>query len=710
MRAVSGQGVLLGLLACTATFGWADAGGQVRSFRADILPILTKAGCNAGACHGAATGQGGFKLSLLGYDPEEDYARITREWAGRRIDVRRPESSLVLAKPSGQIEHEGGRKLPRQSDGYAVLRDWIALGAPLGNPEFFVRSIEVEPREIEFSNTRSNQAMKVTAVMSDLSRRDVTTLALFNSNDDGLAEVSRHGVVTARGRGLTSIMVRYGGEVAAARVSYPFSERRGGARDFPVWNEIDEHIGAELHRMGLAASPLSRPGEFLRRVYLDVTGRLPEPHETREFLSQPDSPERRRQVVDRLLRAEAFTDFWTLKFADLLLLGGKPEHAQAYHRWLRQQIATRAPLDAIVRELMTAEGRLADRGPANFATLAVDARDWSEHAARMFLGLQIGCARCHAHPSDRWTQMDYHQFAAFFARVNREGETVAVASRGEVDHPKTGKPVIPSPLGVRPDATNLVEDRRQALAGWITHADNPWFARSWANRVWKHLLGRGLVEPVDDLRPTNPPTHPALLDALARELTKSGFDLRHLIRFIASSRTYQLSARPAGNNAADGRLYSHALMKELSAPVFADVVAQVTGVPDTFEGYPEGTRAVQLISPSVPSAALDVLGRCARKRSCETGASGSAGLAQALHLINGSTINGKLRSGLVESALSMDPGVWVHSLYERALARAPEEQEAGAWVRLLRDASDRRSAAEDLVWALLNSREFGINQ
>ncbi len=678
-------------------------------FRTGILPVLTKAGCNAGACHGAATGQGGFKLSLLGYDPEEDFERITRELGSRRVEVAHPEESLVLRKPSGQLEHEGGRKLRRDSNGYALVRDWIAAGAPYGPRDLQVTGISVEPSDNLLHGTNLTKQLRVTASLSDSSRQDVTDLSLYTSNDDAIAEVSKTGEVTTVGRGLTSIMVRYSGQVAAARIAVPLGDAKIGMDDFPARNYIDEHVGRELSRLHVPASPLSDDAEFLRRVHLDVTGRLPTPEATRLFLAEPSSAQKRQRATDELLRSDAFVDFWTMKLADLLLLNGRGDTAAAYHAWLREQVATNAAFDRITRALLTSSGDLARVGSANFMTLASDPRDLSEHAGRIFLGAQIACARCHSHPSDRWTQEDYHRFAAYFARITREGGAVQISTRGEVDHPKTGKPLSPKPLGApsRPQIGDV--DRRVELAGWLTAPDNPLFTRTIVNRVWKHLLGRGLVEPVDDLRPTNPPTHPELLDALAADFVAHDFDLRQLIRTIVSSRTYQLTSRTRGVNRMDSRLYSHAYLKELPAPVFADAVAQVTGVPDLFEGCPEGTRAVQLISPATPSPALDVLGRCLRKRPCDGSAQTGGGLAEALHLINGSTINGKLRGGVIEELKGRSSREIVEELYRRVLTRPPAQDELAEWEPLLASGPDRTEAVQDLLWTLLNSREFALN-
>ncbi len=685
------------------------AGLEAAPFRTSILPILTKAGCNAGACHGAATGQGGFRLSLLGYDPVQDHENLTRELGGRRIDVTQPEASLILRKASGQVEHEGGRKLRRDSRGYDLLKAWIAAGAPYGSPDLQVARIDVEPDDTLLEGTNRTVALRTKAFLSDGTSQDVTEIALYTSNDDAIAEVSKTGLVTSVGRGLASIMVRHSGQVAAARVAVPLGESLAPTPEWTPLSFIDKHLFAELARMRVPASPMSGDAEFLRRAHLDLTGLLPRPEVARSFLSSPPSVAKRLSVINELVDSESFIDFWTMKLADLFLLNGKSEPADAYYSWLRGQVASRVPYDQLVRALLTAKGELTKVGPANFSTLANDPRDFSEHVARMFLGSQVACARCHAHPSDRWTQEDYHQFAAYFARLRHEDGLVQIAARGEVDHPKTGKPVSPKPLGGSAAIPDPAADRRAALAEWMISPDNSRFSSAFVNRVWKHLFGRGLVEPVDDMRPTNPPTHPELLEALAADFSKHRYDLRHLIREIVSSRAYQLTSATRGVNRWDDRLYSHAYAKELPAAVFADAVAQVTGVPDTFEGYPAGTRAVQLFTPATISPELDVLGRCLRKGPCDGSAGGGGGLARALHLINGSTINDKLTGGIMESLRDLPSGDVVEELYCRALTRPPRPEEYDEWKGVLDQAPERFEAAQDLLWTLLNSREFGMN-
>lgn len=703
---------LVSLLAAFCATGAASA-TERPDFPTRILPILTKAGCNSGVCHGAAVGQGGFKLSLLGYDAVQDHANLTRELGGRRLDVEAPESSLFFRKGTGQLDHDGGRKIKRGSDAERTLLAWIAAGAPFGPADLRVTKIKVDPADWLLHAPGRTVQLRVVAELSDGRSEDVTALALYSSNDDAVADADKTGLVTSRDRGLTSVMVRYSGQAVAARIAVPFGDTDVAATDFKARSFIDEQVLAELRRLRLPPSPPSDDAEFFRRVHLDLIGRLPEPEETRAFLDEPLSDEKRQRVIGSLLAREEFVDFWTMKFGDWLLVGGKRGSEAAtrtYHEWVRAQLASNRPLDGMVRDLLLAQGEVTQNGPANFFSLATDPRDLGEQVSSIFLGTQIACARCHAHPADRWTQDDYHAFAAYFARVAKHGDTLTVSNRGEVEHPKTGRPVAPRPLGgvaARQDDA----DRRMGLAAWLASPDNPLFMRNVVNRVWKHLLGRGLVEPVDDLRPTNPAANPALLDALATQFAQHHFDLRWLVGEIAASRTYQLTSRTTGGNRRDDRLFSHACLKPLPAQVFADVVAQVTGITDKFPGRPDGTRAVQLAGAGTPSYALDVLGRCQRERSCETPGRAGGGLAQSLHLINGPTINDKLRGGTLTRLLGV--GIsnreLIDELYLRALSRPATTAEQGAWAPRLAQAADRTVAAEDLLWALLNSREFAFN-
>jgi hypothetical protein len=707
MKLLWGNGLVVAALQVACVCACASEPG----FPTRALPILTKAGCNAGACHGAATGQAGFKLSLLGYDPKADYDALTRELSGRRIDLASPADSLILRKATRGIRHKGGQRIDVDSDDYRTLTAWIEAGAPYGPMELRVARLDVSPSDVLLARPGESVRLKVTATLSDGRREDVTGHALYDSNDEGVVEADEGGTLTAVRRGPAAVMVRYGGQVAAVRVASPFREAEVPATALTPHNFIDEKVLAELRRLRVPPARASDDSEFLRRVHLDVVGRLPTAARSRAFLADGD-PGKRLRLIDELVRGDDFTDLWTLRLADLLLIDSKrlgPAPARAYHAWLRQQVARNTPLDRLVRELMTASGDPAKDAPANFHRLTQDPRDMGEYVGGAFLGIRIACARCHAHPFDAWTQDDYYGFAAYFARVAQEGGRVVMSDRGEVQHPRTQQDVAPRPLGggapVSPHG-----DRLTSLAQWITSPSNPYFARCTVNRVWKHLMGRGIVEPVDDLRATNPPSNPGLLDALAADFVASGYDLRHLVKTIVASDAYQLSSAATDDNRLDDRLFSHAYPRALCAQVLADAVAQASGVMDEYAGYAAGTRAVQLIDARTPSEALDVLGRCTRDLSCEPqGRVG--GVSQALHLMNGSTVNAKMRGGVVDQMIREGLGdrQIVQELFLRTLCRAPDTRERTFCERALHDAAEKRDGVEDLLWTLLNSREFAYN-
>lgn len=682
------------------------------SFGTRILPLLTKAGCNTGECHGAAIGAGGFRLSLLGYDPATDYRHITRERNARRIDLVRPEDSLLLRKPTKQTPHEGGRVFKADSSTYRELRDWLAAGAPEGDPRLTTVSILPDPTEIRLPEIGQTATISVNAVLSDGSRRDVTHLTLFDSDDDGLAVVDDHGRVEVLARGTTSIMIRHGGQVAAVRVGVPF-QAASIPPDLPVRNFIDRHVAEHLARWHLVASPVCEPEVFFRRAHLDLIGRLPEPAAIESFLAATDTPQHRDKVIHELLHRDAFTDFWTLKLGDLLLINPKkqgPDGSRAYHNWLRQQIAANRPIDELVTALLTASGEIAGNGPANFYKLASDPRDMGEYVSRAFLGMRVACARCHNHPFDRWSTRDYHEFAAFFAHTVVENNRVIVKDRGEVRHPKDQSIARPRPLGGRLLEFEGTADRRTALADWLTAPDNPWFARAFVNRVWKELLGRGIIDPVDDVRITNPPANPALLDALTADFIRHGFDLRQLVGTIARSATYQLSSQANETNRADQRFFSHALRKPLRGQVLADAVTSAIGTPEHFSDHPEVSWSTELPDVTAESRTLDVFGRCPRTDGCEAGNNFGGGLTQALHLINSDAINSRLHQGVVrELVRTMSDEDVIEVLYLRTLSRPPTRNESARWKSLFRNSHDRAAFYEDLIWALMNSREFTFN-
>jgi hypothetical protein len=674
------------------------------NFATQILPILTKSGCNTGACHGAATGQGGFSLSLLGYDAEHDHAVITRELAGRRVDLADPARSLLLRKATRTIKHKGGRKVALDSANYATLRQWIADGAPAGAANLAVTSLNVVPSDLLLKEPGDSMPLRIIAQYSDGAHSDVTSLALYDSQDDAVAEVSDAGVVKMLRRGAGAVMIRFGGQVAAVRVAVPFQADET-ALEFTPANFIDEHVAAELRRLHLPASLFSSASTFLRRVHLDVAGRLPTEAEARAFLAKPDTTGAREAVIKRLIGSEEFADLWTMRLADVLLISSKkqgPEGAQVYHDWLREQIGRNVPMNDVVKALLTAQGDSTRDGPANFYRLSTDPRDMGEFVSRSLFGVRLACARCHHHPFDRWSMEDYYSFAGWFTQTSFEGSRIVLKDRGEVEHPKTRKPMLPRTLGESALA-DLPFDRRTLFADWAVAGDNPFFARTLVNRVWKHLMGRGLVEPVDDLRASNPASMPALLDALAADFVKHDYDLRHLVRVIVTSRAYQLSSTSSGANRLDDRFCSHTRVKPLTGPVLVDTLSQAMGS----RFVPGEVRAVQMHDPSVESYTLDVLGRCPRTDECGNTALFGGGMSQALHLLNGEDFNRSLRKS-VALRKNDDVATMIESFYLRSLSRMPTDEERAHWLAQAAKGKDPAAFGEDLLWALLNSREFAF--
>jgi hypothetical protein len=694
-------------------------------FITDVLPVITKVGCNQGACHGAGAGKGGFKLSLLGYDPDADYATITRGAEARRVTPAQPENSLLLRKPTFTVSHRGGQVIKVGSPQYRLLRDWIAKGLPAPSPtEPRVTRLEVIPpvRTVAIGDT---QRFIVYARYSDGTQRDVTGQTAFTSSEGTVAAVTPNGDAKVVGRGEAAVLVRYAGLVATARIASPFGPPRslaaspaskgGSARNGST--QIDALVAQKLAALGLQPSPRSSDSDFLRRVYLDVIGLLPTPDEARAFLASRD-PQKRDKLIDALLDRPEYVDFWTLKWGDILrcsrdLLSDRGMYA--FNHWIRRSVAENKPWDQFTRELLLARGSVFVDGPANFIRSASTPEAMAENTSQVFLGVRIQCARCHNHPYEKWTQNQYYQMAAFFARVkSKNGDSpderiLYTSTRGDERHPKTHKLVTPTALDAAPIPVDFTGDRRQALADWITSPQNPFFAHVLVNRLWRHFMGRGLVEPVDDLRVTNPPSNPALFDWLAADFTRHGYDVKYLMRTILRSQTYQRSAEPKGNNARDDRFYAHFLFKRLGAEQLMDALAAATGVNEKFDGYPTGTRAAALPDTGVSSYFLDLFGRPARKVTCECERTDAPNLGQVLHLMNGKDITDRLTSktGRISQLLDAkrpDSEV-IDELYLATVSRFPTKQEKHAALQVFA-AGDRRHTAEDLLWALLNTKEF----
>ena len=729
--------LLAGLVAWSARSAMAGTGNPEPSFRRDILQVLSKSGCNAGPCHGNANGKGGFKLSLRGEDPAADFTALVLEQSGRRLQPLRPEDSLLLLKATGTLAHEGGRRFGTNAWEYERLRAWIAGGASDDGPSAAqpVR-LEVTPQERFAVEPVDHVDIRAVAVFPDGSRRDVTTEAVYESSDPRVT-VRPDGRVDRAGFGETVLLVRYLGQQAPARIAF-VPARPGFAWKGPrPANYIDREIFAKLERLRMNPSPVCSDSVFVRRAFLDLLGALPTAEEARAFVSDR-SRQKRAALVDRLLERPEFADFQALKWADLLRVEERTldrKGMSVFQRWIRDSFAANRPLDVFARDLLAARGSTYANPAANFYRASRTPVERATAVGQVFLGTRLTCAQCHNHPFDRWTQDDYHDWAAVFGRVGFKvlrndrrdendahefvGEQVVyVAASGNVDNPRTGKPAVPRWLG---SGTPLGEgdplDGLDRLAKWVTSPTNRVFARVQANRVWSQLMGRGLVDPVDDFRATNPPTHPALLEALADDLVKHRFDLRHLIRRIMASRTYQLESLPNEGNADDVLNHSHAVLRRLGAEVLLDAQHRVAGVPFESPDWPDRTSAV-----SLPGGAqireyrkndsdrfLDAFGKPPRVLTCDCERTDAVTLSQTLQLISGPVVNRLLSSP--ENRLSRmaasgrPPAELVTELYWTALTRDPSPSELERSLTLV-SAGDRRAGLEDVAWSLINSKEF----
>ena len=703
------------------------------SFRNHVIPVLTKAGCNSGACHGAAAGKNGFALTLRGYDPAADYDVITRQAAGRRVNKLEPARSLLLLKPTETVPHMGGKRFAVGSPEYDVLSGWIASGLPApGDADPRLVALDVRPGDRTLA-AGDTLRLSVTARYSDGTSEDVTRWTRFASADETVAHVDDEGLVSIKGPGETAVSASFLTGVALTRLRAPFgtvpdAAFAGAARA----NRVDDLVLDKLRTLGIVPSPPAGDAAFLRRAYLDAAGILPTREEVEAFLSDA-SPDKRARLVDRLLERPEFVDYWAYKWSDLLLVSSRslgPNNVRAFYGWIRDAVARNTPWDRFVYELTTATGRTDEVGAANYFLIHRSPIDLAENYTQAFLGLTLTCARCHNHPMEKWTQVEYYAFANLFARVSTKQigssagkpdvATVFSAASGDILHPRLGVALPPRPLDAEPLPAGAEKDRREYLAEWLTGPDNEQFARTLVNRVWANFMGRGLVHPVDDLRFTNPASNEPLLEALSRQFVEDGFDVKALIRRIMTSATYQRSSRVVEGNEKDARFYSHYLPRRLPAEVILDAFSQVTGVPEAFEGYPAGTRALQLPDTRVDSYFLTVFGRPARIVTSAAERMQDPTLPQALHAINGDTLNRKLRAdgGLVARLVSGDhsDAEIVEALYLSALSRPPAAHERQALLAKMQAATSRtpgpagrRALVEDLAWALLTSTEFLFN-
>jgi hypothetical protein len=733
------------ILTTFAAVGFATPShAQSVSFRNEVMAVLSRGGCNQGACHGNQNGKNGFKLSLRGQDPEFDFNALTRDTLGRRTDRLNPIESLLLTKPTATVPHEGGKRFGIESPEYDILRRWVVGGLrPDADDAPRLVRLEVSPAKQVLVEPDVSTALKVTAHFSDGRSHDVTRLSVFDPSNL-VARVAPDGSVERLQTGETAILVRYLDRQVTAQLACVAARPGFVWQEPPVANDIDKNVFAKLKTLRTQPSELCSDSVFLRRAYLDTLGLLPTADEARRFLAD-NRPDKRVRLIDELLERPEFADFWALKWSDLLRNEEKAldrKGVALFHDWIRRSILENKPLNEFARELIAARGSSYSNPAANYYRALRDPQTRAEATAQVFLGVRLQCARCHNHPFERWTQNDYHSLAAFFCRVdyrilenNRkdkldkhefDGEQIIYQDReGEVTHPRSHEVLKPHFLGEQtadfaPDA-----DRLEALAEWVARPDNPFFARAQVNRIWAHLLGRGIVDPIDDFRASNPPVNEALLDALSRDFVKHKFDLKYLVRTIMNSRTYQLSAVPNETNRDDETNFSHAQVRSLQAEQLYDALTQVIGVESKFPGFPAGTRAGQLPGVTISSERrkrvvsdmdkfMTAFGKPVRSLSCECERSDDTTLNQAFQLITGELLNKMLaepdnRLGRLLSKGKTNDEL-LDELYLAALSRPPSQKERLKALQLIERAKDRRTALEDVLWGLVNAKEFLLRQ
>ncbi|MBT4693408.1 MAG: DUF1553 domain-containing protein [Planctomycetaceae bacterium] len=689
------------------------------SFRRDIQPILTKAACNSGGCHGKADGQNGFQLSLFGFDDEFDFAAVVKAARGRRVNVAAPATSLFLRKATGDLPHGGGRKIEFGGLWYARVLRWLREGAVLDEPhEFETTRIEIFPGTANMLPD-SGQQLQVFVVDSDGTRRCVTREAEFISNATDVAEVGSDGLVqVSTVPGEAAILARYRGQVSVARVRLPQS---GDIQRPMLTNPIDTLVWDRFSLLGIQPSELVDDGNFLRRVYLDSIGTLPTVAEARGFLGD-SAPDKREKLIEYLLSRGEYADFWAMKWADILRVDRERIQSNgtiAMTRWLRSQFANNRPYDEFVTDIITATGSTVSESPAAFYVVHNDAEKLARSISQAFLGVRIECAQCHHHPFEKWGQRDYYAFAGFFTGVTQKkmgalAQKIIEGPGQDLTHPRTLQIVPAAGLGATPVVVDEGSSRRLELAEWMTQPVNPFLARMFVNRLWAHYFGRGLADPIDDMRSTNPASNEPLLNMLAERFIENDFDIKKITKFILTSRVYQLSAEVNQSNEFDQQNFSHASWKAMSAEVLLDAISQATGVDESFNGWPEGYRAVQIWDNRMPSYFFRIFGKPQRVSVCECERGTEPSIAQALHLMNAPETMAKLRSRfgavrrLVESNLS-EVDI-VDELYLSTLSRFPVAEERELMVSVFADPStSRQTAVEDILWTLINTREFVFN-
>jgi len=691
------------------------------SFQLDVMPIFMRGGCNTGSCHGAARGKDGFRLSLFGFDPQGDYYRLTREIGTRRINLASPADSLLIEKVIGAVPHTGGKRFEADSQYCQTLLRWLEDGARNDEkPPPAVVGVDLYPPAAVLEGEAATQQFIARARYADGTDRDITSLATFMSNNDNSAKVSPDGLVTAAVRGEAFLMARFETHTVGNQVLVLPQDLQYTAPPISG-NYIDRLVGEKLKKLRILPSELCSDEAFLRRATIDITGLLPTEEEYREFVAD-QAGDKRARLIDRLLERKEFAEIWAMKWAELLMIKTTNQVSNKtsflYYTWLADRITGGVPLDKIVRELLSATGGTLKNPPAAYFHVERDTLKTAENVAQVFCGIRTQCAQCHNHPFDRWTMDDYYSFAAFFAQIGRKtGEDyreVIVYDRGggEVRNPVSGKTMPPKFLGGDSPQVPAGTDRRQLLAEWLTSPDNPYFATNVANRIWAHYFGAGIIEPVDDIRISNPPSNPELFARLGEKLTEYKFDFKRLVRDICNSQAYQRSGERNESNAADERNFAHAAARRIPAEQLLDCIGEATAAPDKFPGLPLGARAVQIADGRTANYFLTTFGRAARDTVCACEAKTEPTLSQALHMLNGNTIQNKVQSGgLMKKLLAekKEPPEIIDSLYIRCLTRRPTAEEKERLLSVVKAAPSAQQGLEDVFWAVLNSREFLFN-
>jgi hypothetical protein len=712
-------------LAVLAALAGSDAradGPAPVDFRTDVIAALSRAGCNQGSCHGSPQGKNGFRLSLRGFDPDLDLYTLTRAERGRRVDRLRPENSLFLLKGTGRTAHQGGVRLRPDEAAYQVLLRWVAEGCRDAGPSPVTR-LEVSPERERLTGEAPTRQLAVRAHFASGEVRDVTDLAVFSVNTAGCATVSAGGLVEFGRTGEAAVLVRYLDQIRSARLTFVRTDPDFVPKAPPPANDVDRHVFAKLKELQLNPAPVCSDEVFLRRVHLDTIGVLPTADEARAFLDSKD-PQKRSKLIDRLLERDEYAYHWALKWADVLR--GSPttiseRGVHSFHRYLVRTMAEDRPMDQFARELLTGLGNTLNHPAANFYRVSRTPEETAENFAQLFLGVRVQCARCHNHPFESLTQTDYFGLAAYFAQVQYRGakfglddEIVYLQPGRDLQHPTTRKKQDPVAFGTPAGPLGPDDDRRQRLADWLTRPDNRFFAPSVVNRVWYHLMGRGIVDPVDDFRDTNPPSNPELLRALSDDFVRNGYRLKPLIRTILNSNTYQLAATgapPPSKFAADPDRYNtKTAVHMLSAEEVLDAVSSATGVPETFKGYPPGTRALELAEGGVNHPFLQAFAKPVRDVSCECAREEDPSLPEMLHLLNNAGVLAKVKSprGSLAAGLKegKDTAALVEQIYLATLSRRPTKAEAEIVARHIDGLGDRAKGLQDLQFALINSGEF----